>query len=81
MSNETRVGMSEAGTEQPGLKPHQYDVLVAAVNIARERGIKSLKLLRAALSAQGHAEEDISAAVSTWSKYEASRAKDMRAAA
>lgn len=81
MGIERRVGMSDAGTEQAGMKPHQYDVLVAAVNIARERGIKSLKLLRAALIAQGHAEEDISAAISTWSKYEANKAKDMRAAA
>lgn len=80
MSNTAHAAASHAPPATDGLKPHQYDVLVASVNIARERGIRSLRLLSAALSEQGHADEDIAAALSTWSQYEAGKRQEVRAA-
>ncbi len=78
MSINAQATVSGAPPETDGLKPHQYDVLVASVNIARERGIRSLPLLRAARSEQGHAEADNAAALSTWTQYEASKRQDVR---
>lgn len=70
-----------SGTERPALTSQQYDVLVAAVTVARDRGVKSLKLLRAALIDLGCAEADINAALETWSQYEASKHQRLAGAA
>lgn len=54
----------------------QLATLQRAVTLAKDRQITTLDLLRSTLSREGHADEDIQVAISTWADYEKDKQTD-----